>query len=140
MAEVLPGQTLDQYEVEDVIARSGMATIFHARDTETGQPVVLKVPHIQFEADPVFHQRFLREEEICLALDHPAVIRVLLPKTKSRMYIAMELVEGELLRDRLRREGTLPISAAVDIAIKIADVLGYLHERHVIHRDLKPEN
>ena len=140
MAEVLPGQTLDQYQVEDVIARSGMATIFRARDTETGQPAVLKVPHLQFEADLVFHQRFQREEEIGLALDHPGVIRVLRPKKKSRVYIAMELVEGELLRDRLRRETPLPIPTAVDFATKIADVLVYLHDHHVVHRDLKPEN
>jgi len=140
MAEVVPGQTLDPYQVEEVIARSGMATIFRARDLETGQPVVLKVPHIQYEADIVFHQRFQREEEIGLKLDHPGVIRVLRPKHKSRVYIAMELVEGELLRDRLRREGPLPIPASVDIASRIADVLVYLHEHHVIHRDLKPEN
>jgi serine/threonine-protein kinase len=117
-----------------------MATIFRARDTESGQPVVLKVPHIQFEADIVFHQRFQREEEIGLKLDHPGVIRVLRPKHKSRVYIAMELVDGELLRDRLRRESPLPIPVALDIAIKIADVLVYLHEHHIIHRDLKPEN
>jgi eukaryotic-like serine/threonine-protein kinase len=140
MAEVLPGQTLDQYQVEDVIARSGMATIFRARDLETGQTVVLKVPHIQFEADLVFHQRFQREEEIGLKLDHPGVIRVLRPREKSRVYIVMELVDGELLRDRLRRESPLRIPTAVDIATKIADVLVYLHEHHVIHRDLKPEN
>jgi eukaryotic-like serine/threonine-protein kinase len=140
MAEVLPGQTLDQYQVEDVIARSGMATIFRARDLETGQTVVLKVPHIQFEADLVFHQRFQREEEIGLKLDHPGVIRVLRPEEKSRVYMAMELVAGELLRDRLRRESPLRIPTAVDIATKIADVLVYLHEHHVIHRDLKPEN
>jgi len=140
MADLIPGQTLDQYQVEDVIARSGMATIFRARDTESGQPVVLKVPHIQFEADIVFHQRFQREEEIGLKLDHPGVVRVLRPKHKSRVYIAMELVNGELLRDRLRRESPLPISAAIDIAIKIADVLVYLHEHHIIHRDLKPDN
>src|SRR4029077_7094630 len=97
-------------------------------------------PHMQFEADPVFHQRFLREEEICLGLDHPGVIRVLRPKAKSRVYIAMELVDGELLRDGLRRESPLAIKDAVDLAIKIADVLAYLHEHHVIHRDLKPEN
>ena len=140
MAEVQPGQVLDQYQVGDVIARSGMATIFRARDLESGRAVVLKVPHIQFEADLVFHQRFEREEAIGLNLDHPGVIRVLRPKEKSRVYIAMELVEGELLRDHLRRESRLPIKDAVDIAIKIADVLVHLHDHHVIHRDLKPEN
>ena len=140
MPDVVPGQTLDQYQVEDVIARSGMATIFRARDLETGRPVVLKVPHIQYEADIVFHRRFEREEQIGLALDHPGVIRVLHPKQKSRVYIALELVEGELLRDRLRRESPLPIATAVDIAMKIAEVLAYLHDHHVIHRDVKPEN
>src|SRR3989440_10663259 len=109
MADVIPGQSLDQYQVEEVIARSGMATIFRARDNESGQPVVLKVPHLQFEADLVFHRRFQREEEIGLKLDHPGVIRVLRPKEKSRVYIAMELVEGELLRERLRRDSPLPI-------------------------------
>jgi eukaryotic-like serine/threonine-protein kinase len=140
MPEVVPGEILDQYQVEDVIARSGMATIFRARDIESGRPAVLKVPHIQYEADLVFHRRFQREEDIGLRLDHPGVIRLLRPKQKSRVYIAMELVEGELLRDRLRRESPLPITTAVDIAIKIADVLAYLHDHGVIHRDLKPEN
>ena len=140
MPDVIPGQTLDQYQVEEVIARSGMATIFRARDTESGNPVVLKVPHIQFEADLVFHQRFQREEEIGLRLDHPGVVRILEPRQKSRIYIAMELVEGESLREVLRRESPLPIPKAVEIATQIADVLVYLHEHRVIHRDLKPEN
>jgi len=140
MPDVIPGQTLDQYQVEEVIARSGMATIFRARDAESGQPIVLKVPHIQFEADLVFHQRFQREEEIGLRLDHPGVVRVLEPRQKSRIYIAMELVEGESLRELLRRESPLPIPRAVEIATQIADVLVYLHEHRVIHRDLKPEN
>src|SRR5262245_48595662 len=118
MPDVIPGQTLDQYQVEEVIARSGMATIFRARDTQSGNPVVLKVPHIQFEADLVFHQRFQREEEIGLRLDHPGVVRMLQPTEKSRVYLAMELVEGESLRELLRRESPLPIPKAVEIATK----------------------
>jgi serine/threonine-protein kinase len=140
MPDVIPGQTLDQYQVEEVIARSGMATIFRARDTESGYSIVLKVPHIQFETDLVSHQRFQREEEIGLRLDHPGVVRVLEPRQKSRIYIAMELVEGESLRELLRRESPLPIPKAAAIATQIADVLIYLHEHRVIHRDLKPEN
>src|ERR671935_289502 len=97
MGELAPGQTLDQYRLEDIVARSGMATIFRARDLDTGRTVVLKVPHLQYESDLVFHDRFLREEEIGLRLDHPAVIRVFRPRTKSRVYIAMEWVHGELL-------------------------------------------
>lgn len=140
MAELSPGQQLDQYELEEVMARSGMATIFRARDLNNGHRVVLKIPHLQFESDIVFHERFRREEKIGQRLDHPAIIKVFEPVQKSRMYIAMEYVEGELLSDRMRRDRPLPIATALDLGIQIADALVYLHAHDVVHRDLKPEN
>ena len=76
MGDLAPGETVDQYQLLDVIARSGMATIFRARDLENGHPVALKVPHLQYASDLVFHERFRREEEIGQRLDHPAVIKV----------------------------------------------------------------
>jgi len=140
MGDLAPGETVDQYQLLDVIARSGMATIFRARDLENGHTVALKVPHLQYASDMVFHERFKREEEIGQRLDHPAVIKVFQPREKSRLYLAMEYVDGELLRDRLRRERRLPIETAVALAIAIADALAYLHDHSVVHRDLKPEN
>jgi len=140
MGDLAPGETVDQYQVLDVIARSGMATIFRARDLENGHTVALKVPHLQYASDMVFHERFKREEEIGQRLDHPAVIKVFQPPEKSRLYLAMEYVDGELLRDRLRRERRLPSETAVALAIAIADALAYLHDHGVVHRDLKPEN
>ena len=140
MGEPSPGETLDQYQLLDVVARSGMATIFRARDLADSHVVALKVPHLQYASDLVFHQRFQREEEIGQRLVHPGVIKVLRPREKSRLYLAMEFVEGELLRDRLRRERRLPIATAVGFGIQIADALAYLHDHGVVHRDLKPEN
>jgi serine/threonine protein kinase len=113
VGDLAPRQQLDQYQLLDVMAHSGMATLFRARDLESGQTVVLKVPHLEYEADLVFHERFLREEQIGQRLDHPAIVKVLRPREKSRMYLVMEYVEGELLSARLRRERRLPIEAAI---------------------------
>ena len=94
----------------------------------------------------MFHDRFRREEEIGLKLDHPAIVKVYQPRDKSRVYLALEYVEGETLRVGLERErdlrGTprLPVATAVGLAIAIADAVTYLHEHGVVHRDLKPEN
>jgi serine/threonine-protein kinase len=140
MSEVAPGQVLDHYQLDDVIARSGMATIFRARDLDSGETVAIKVPHMQFESDLVFHERFRREEQIGQRLSHPGVIKVLQPREKSRLYIAMEYVPGERLTDRMQRERRLPIDDAIRLAIQIADVLIYLHDHDVVHRDLKPAN
>src|SRR2546422_1067482 len=140
MGEPAPGETFDQYELQDVVAHGGMATIFRARDRENGHTVALKVPHLEYASDLVFHRRFQREEAIGQRLAHPAVVKVLHPRAKSRLYLVMEYVEGEPLRERLRREGRLPIATAVELGIKIADALVYLHGQGVVHRDLKPEN
>ena len=70
MREVLAGDKVDHYELGDLLAKSGMASIFKATDTETGQTVVLKVPHLQFESDVVFFERFKREEKIGQRLEH----------------------------------------------------------------------
>lgn len=140
MPELAPGQMLDQYELLDTIACSGMATVFRARDIENDRTVALKVPYLQYSSDIVSHQRFLREEQIGLSLDHPGVIKTFRPAKRSRLYLVMEYVEGELLSVRLQRERRFPIPSALELAIQIADVLVYLHDRNVVHRDLKPDN
>ncbi len=140
MAEPAPGQMLDQFQLLDIIARSGMATVFRARDTKQDRTAVLKVPYLQYAGDMVFHQRFIREENIGLSLDHPGIIKTYRVQERSRLYLVMEYVEGEPLSTRLQRERRLPVARALDFAIQIADILVYLHDRNVVHRDLKPDN
>ena len=139
MREVNAGDRLDQYQVGELLARSGMASIFKAVDTDTGGVVALKIPHMQFESDVVFFERFKREEQIGQRLDHPNIVKVLRPREKSRMYLAMEYVEGRSLRAMLSG-GPLAVEAALDIARQVCEALVYLHAHKVIHRDIKPEN
>lgn len=140
MREVNVGEKLDQYELTELIARSGMASIFKATDTLTGATVAIKVPYMQFESDVVFYTRFEREEMIGQRLDHPNIIKVLTPVRKSRMYIAMEYVEGRSLRAMMRDKRPLPTEQALDIARQLCSALVYMHSQGVVHRDLKPEN
>jgi eukaryotic-like serine/threonine-protein kinase len=140
MREVNVGDRLDQYLLTELIARSGMASIFKAIDQLTGQTVAIKVPYLQFESDVVFYGRFQREEQVGRRLDHPNIIKVLTPRRKSRMYIAMEYVEGVSLRAIMRDERPLATARALDFASQICGAMAYMHAQGVVHRDLKPEN
>jgi eukaryotic-like serine/threonine-protein kinase len=140
MAALRPGDLLSHYRIEELVARSGMASIYRATDMHNGRPVAIKVPHPDVEADPVLFDRFKREIEIGEKLDHPGVMKVLDGGEPGRVYMVMEWVDGRLLRKVLSENRKLPVDRARNIVIAICDALDYIHRNGVVHRDLKPEN
>jgi eukaryotic-like serine/threonine-protein kinase len=135
-----PGDYLDHYRIERLVARGGMACIFRGTDLRTGQPMAIKVPHFEMECDPVYFDRFHREAEIGRKFDHPGVVKVMTDGDQSRVYLVMEWIDGRLLREILTERGSLPAERAVRIAVGICKALSYVHGRGIVHRDLKPEN
>jgi serine/threonine protein kinase len=140
MKELQPGEQLDHYQLDSLVARSGMASIYRATDLDTGQPVAIKIPHPEVEMDINLFERFKREEVIGVKMDHPGVVKVLANEDRSRVYMTMEWVDGVLLRTILRSGERIDPERAVRITIAICDALEYIHTHGVVHRDLKPEN
>src|SRR5581483_7716059 len=103
------GSVLDErFEITDVIAKSGMASLFKATDRQTGAAVALKVPYLQIESDPAGFDRFRREEEIGLQLNHPYILKIIPVEKKSRSYLVMEYLEGQTLSELLKNVHPLP--------------------------------
>jgi serine/threonine protein kinase len=134
------GEQLDHYRIDEQVANTATSTIFKGIDLRTGKTVALKIPQEEAEADISFYNRFEREAEIGRELDHPGLPKVSPAAGQSKVYLAMEWVEGQSLRQLLHANGKLPVERATRIAIEICNVLDYIHRQGVVHRDLKPEN
>ena len=130
----------DRYTLERPLGRGGMATVYLARDLKHDRPVALKVllPELAATLGP---ERFQREIKLAARLQHPHILTVLdSGEAAGRLWFTMPYVEGESLRDRLRRERQLPVEDALRITREAAQALQYAHEHGVVHRDIKPEN
>ncbi len=139
-AELEPGQALDGYTIVDVIGRGAFSDVYLARDAN-GRRLVLKLPHEALLGDVSAFDRFRREMEIVRRLDHPGIQHSWDEgRDRSRPYLAMEYVDGETLREVLRRRGRVPVAEAVDIVEQLARAMASAHALGIYHRDLKPEN
>jgi len=138
--KALAEQTIAHYRVMEPIGAGGMGAVYKAYDKKLERIVALKILPPEYLSQPDRRRRFLLEARAASALNHPHILTVYeVGEDDGKPYIAMEFVEGETLRQRVRA-GALPVRETLDIAIQIAEGLAKAHEAGIIHRDLKPEN
>jgi eukaryotic-like serine/threonine-protein kinase len=138
----LLGTTLNgRYRLEARIGAGGMSTVYRALDETLQRQVAIKLMNREVASDSDQLERFRREARAVAQLSHPHIVGVIdAGEDEGRPYIVFEYVEGETLKERIRRQGRLPIAEAVAYAIEIARALGAAHSRHIVHRDVKPQN
>jgi serine/threonine-protein kinase len=130
-----------RYRLDAKIGAGGMSTVYRAFDTTLERQVAIKVMHNHIAHDADQLERFRREARAVAQLNHPHVVGVIdAGEDDNTQYIVFEHIQGETLKDRIRRLGKLPVSEAVAYAIEIARALGAAHERGIVHRDVKPQN
>jgi Tol biopolymer transport system component len=122
------------------VGEGGMGEVYRARDTRLNRSVALKVLPEAIASDPMRLQRFEQEARTVAALNHPNILAVYDVGVQAETpYLVMELLEGETLRERLKR-GPLGVRKSIEVGLQIAHALSAAHERGIVHRDLKPEN
>jgi len=132
---------LGSYEVLAQIGAGDMGEVYKAHDTKLGRDVAIKILPEAFAHDPERLSRFQREAKMLAALNHPNIATIHgLEQSNGTHYLVMELVPGETLAERIKREGAVPVEEALKVSVQIAEALEAAHEKGIIHRDLKPAN
>ena len=138
---ISPGAKFGFYEVVSQIGAGGMGEVYQAHDSKLARDVAIKVLPEAFAHDAERLSRFQREAKMLAALNHPNIATIFgLEHSDGVQYLVMELVSGETLQERVKRDGAVPIEEALAIAKQIAEALEAAHEKGIIHRDLKPAN
>jgi len=136
-----PGTQLGTYEITAQIGAGGMGEVYRARDLKLNRDVAVKVLSAQLTDSATALARFEREARAVAALSHPNILSIFdFGQQAGVAYTIVELLEGQTLRERLARDGTIPQREAIDIAVQIARGLSAAHGQNIAHRDLKPEN
>ena len=130
----------DRYAIERELGKGGMAIVYLARDIRHDREVAIKVLHPELSAS-IGAERFEREIKLAAKLQHPNILGLYDSGiTDGLLYYVMPFIKGESLRDRLDREGQLPIDDAIQLTLEVAEALGAAHATGIVHRDIKPEN
>ncbi len=132
------GTKLGSYVISGAIGAGGMGEVYQAHDTKLGRDVAIKVLPDAFAHDAERLARFQREAKTLASLNHPNIAHIYgLEENGGSSYLVMELVPGDTLADRIKRDGAMPVVEAITIAKQMAEALEAAHEKGIVHRDLK---
>jgi serine/threonine protein kinase len=135
------GQRLGHFLLKRKLGQGGMGVVYEAYDEALRRPIALKLLHSNALRTDGARRRLLREARAASAIDHPSVISVFeVSEMGDEVYIAMELVRGRTLAERLHQGGTLPVPELIELFRAVCSALGVAHAKGLVHRDLKPEN
>ncbi len=136
-----PFEFLGPYRIGETLGRGGMGTVYRAVHETTKEPVAVKLIAAHVADEMRFRRRFDKEIETLVRLRHEGIVRLIgYGEEQGQLFYSMELVEGESLQSRIKREKKIDWRATIDIAIEICAALKHAHDIGVIHRDLKPAN
>jgi hypothetical protein len=131
----------NRFRLEEKVGSGGMSTVYRAFDETLERSVAIKLLHADMSQDDSQLERFRREARAAARLSHPHVVTVIdAGEDDGRPFIVFEYVEGETLKDRIRRLGRLPIAEAIAYAIEMGRALSAAHAEQIVHRDVKPQN
>src|SRR5205085_8558522 len=141
MTALLGTRLNDRYKLEARIGAGGMSTVYRALDETLQRKVAIKLMNLEFANDSDQLERFRREARAVAQLNHPHIVGVIdAGEDDGAPFIVFEFVDGETLKERIRRNGRLAIPEAIAYAIEIARALGAAHAQGIVHRDVKPQN
>ena len=138
----LVGTTLSsRYEIKEIIARGGMATVYLAKDLRLAREVAVKIIHPHLSEDPVFRDKFFREARMLAKVNHANLVNIFdQGDDTGNAFIVLELVQGITLRDAIKDLGALHTTQVLQVSKAMLSALAQAHSSGVVHRDLKPEN
>ena len=134
-------QQLGKYRIIEMVGRGGMGTVYRAHDPMLDRTVALKVVTADTGVSDELRARFFREAQACARLSHPNIVTVYdMGDEHGHMYIVMEFLEGDELRDVIAQRRVIPLETKLSMMIEVCEGLDYAHKRGIVHRDIKPGN
>ncbi len=130
-----------RYELEELVGKGGMSSVYRARDRLLERTVAIKMLHEHYSSDEEYVERFRREARAAARVQHPNIVTVIdRGEADGHQFIVFEYVDGENLKELVGREGRLPVRIALELGVEIGRALAFAHESGLVHRDVKPQN